>query len=156
MYGVASKVAQKIGVLFQHQNINTRAGKQRTKHHAGRPSAHHAATYVNLFHKASLFPPGSLKWSASQNRSGRDRVPDCIEAVMPFTATPGPSVRQLRLIDGSRYDAAIPETVHRLAGGRVGDPPRRTVFNPSERGKPAPAKHRLYLYRPGPSKSKTF
>ena len=43
MNGVAAKVAQKIGVLLQHDDIDTGARQQKAQHHPGRATAGDAA-----------------------------------------------------------------------------------------------------------------
>ena len=39
MDGVAAKVAQEIGVLLQHHDVDAGAGQQEAEHHAGRTAA---------------------------------------------------------------------------------------------------------------------
>jgi hypothetical protein len=43
MHGVAAKIAEEIGVLFQHHDIDPGAAEQISEHHAGRPAADDAA-----------------------------------------------------------------------------------------------------------------
>ena len=43
MDGVAGEVAQEVGVLLQHQDVDARAREQEGEHHAGRPAARDAA-----------------------------------------------------------------------------------------------------------------
>ncbi len=40
---VAAKIAEEIGVLFEHQHIGACAGEDEAEHHAGGPSARDAA-----------------------------------------------------------------------------------------------------------------
>src|SRR5580692_9386840 len=57
MNGVATKIAQKVGVLFEDNNIHTGASQQEAKHHSGRASADDAASRIDScverFHFAS-------------------------------------------------------------------------------------------------------
>jgi hypothetical protein len=46
---IAAKVAQKIGVLFQHDYIYSGARQQKAEHHSGRPSADDAALGLDGF-----------------------------------------------------------------------------------------------------------
>ena len=39
MHGVAAKIAKKIGILFQHDDIDAGARQQKTKHHSGGTAA---------------------------------------------------------------------------------------------------------------------
>jgi hypothetical protein len=59
MDGVATKIAQKVGVFFEDNNIYTRASQQEAEHHSSRATADDAASridsYVDWFHFAS--PP---------------------------------------------------------------------------------------------------
>ena len=49
MNRVTTKVAQKIGVLFQHDDIHTRAGEQKAEHHSGRSAARDATSSGDVF-----------------------------------------------------------------------------------------------------------
>ena len=59
MNGVATKTAQKVGVLFEDNNTHTRASQHETKHHSSRAADDDAASRidscVDRFHFAS--PP---------------------------------------------------------------------------------------------------
>jgi hypothetical protein len=50
---VAAEVAEEVGVLFQHDDIDTRARQQQAEHHAGRPAANDAAGRMLRDHSAS-------------------------------------------------------------------------------------------------------
>ena len=52
MHGVAAKIAEEIGVLLQHHDIDPGAPQQIAEHHAGRPAADDAATHC---HRARRF-----------------------------------------------------------------------------------------------------
>ena len=43
MHGVAAKIAEEIGMLFQHHDIDPGAPEQISQHHAGGPAADDAA-----------------------------------------------------------------------------------------------------------------
>ena len=47
MNRIATKVAQKIGVLLKNRDLDARAREQKAEHHAGRPSAYDAAPGFN-------------------------------------------------------------------------------------------------------------
>ena len=47
MNGVATKIAQKVSVLFEDNNIHTRASQQKTKHHSSGASANDAASRID-------------------------------------------------------------------------------------------------------------
>ena len=47
MHGIAAKIAEEIGVLFQHDRIDPGAPQQISQHHAGRPAADDAAAGVD-------------------------------------------------------------------------------------------------------------
>ena len=52
--GVAAEIAQEIGVLLQHHDVDAGAGQQKAQHHAGRAAAGDAAARVDgLGHGAS-------------------------------------------------------------------------------------------------------
>src|SRR5260370_31615194 len=58
MNGIATEIAQKIAVLFEHDHINTRACQQKAEHHPGRTAAGDAAS---RFHSRCLrFQPVSF------------------------------------------------------------------------------------------------
>ena len=61
MDGVAAKIAQEIGVLFEHDHIDAGARQQEAQHHAGRSAAGDAATRREGFrrhrHIRSAVPP---------------------------------------------------------------------------------------------------
>ncbi len=46
MNGVAAKIAQEIGVLFQHHYIDSGASEQKAAHHSRGTAAHDAAARV--------------------------------------------------------------------------------------------------------------
>jgi hypothetical protein len=50
---VAAKIAKKIGVFFEDQNIHASAGQKIRKHHAGRAGTDDAATDVYSLHAYS-------------------------------------------------------------------------------------------------------
>ena len=50
MHGVAAKIAEEVGVLFQHHDIDAGAAEQIAEHHSGGPAADDATTY---FHRLS-------------------------------------------------------------------------------------------------------
>ena len=41
--GIAAKVAQKISVLFEDDDLNSSSNQKKTQHHSGWPAAHDAA-----------------------------------------------------------------------------------------------------------------
>jgi hypothetical protein len=45
MYRVAAEVAQEIGVLFEHENIDSGARQQQSQHHPGRAAARDATSH---------------------------------------------------------------------------------------------------------------
>jgi hypothetical protein len=47
MNRITAKVAQKIGVLLKHRDLDARAREQKAEHHSGRPSAYDAAPGLN-------------------------------------------------------------------------------------------------------------
>ena len=47
MHGIAAKIAEEVGVLFQHHDIDAGASEQVTEHHAGRAAADDAATRLH-------------------------------------------------------------------------------------------------------------
>ena len=52
---IPAKITQEIGVLFEHENIDARARKKKTQHHAGRATSSNAATSVNrLVHATEI------------------------------------------------------------------------------------------------------
>jgi hypothetical protein len=55
MHGVTAKIAQEIGVFFEHHNIDAGARQQIAEHDAGRPAAHHTARCPKRFHIASSY-----------------------------------------------------------------------------------------------------
>jgi hypothetical protein len=59
MNGVAAKVAQEVGVLLEHDDVDTRTREQEAEHEAAGSTADHAAPGRNLFGRHSLpFPIG--------------------------------------------------------------------------------------------------
>ena len=58
MDGVAAKIAQEIGVLFQHDDVDAGARQQKAEHHAGRSAAGDAALRreVRCYHPGNPFP----------------------------------------------------------------------------------------------------
>jgi hypothetical protein len=67
MHGVAAKVPQKVGVLFEHDHVDAGAGEQDAEHHAGRPAAGDATAGLDRRRHAdcgvmiagSMYGPGS-------------------------------------------------------------------------------------------------
>ena len=57
MNRVAAKVAKKIGVLLQNDDLHTRAGKEMARHHSSRPAAHDAASGVGRLQGCTLHRP---------------------------------------------------------------------------------------------------
>src|SRR5512137_791719 len=53
MYGIASEIAQEIGVLFQHDDGNAGAREQEAKHHPGRSAASDTARRFDRDHGSS-------------------------------------------------------------------------------------------------------
>ena len=51
---VAAKIAQEVGVLFEHKDVDPRAGEQKPQHHAGGATAGDAAA---RFHACQLLVP---------------------------------------------------------------------------------------------------
>ena len=49
MHGVAAKIAEEVGMLLEHHDVDAGASEQVTEHHAGRPAADDAAT---CFHRS--------------------------------------------------------------------------------------------------------
>jgi hypothetical protein len=49
MNGVAAKVAQKVGMLLEHDDVDTRTRQQEAEHKAARAAADDTATGRNLF-----------------------------------------------------------------------------------------------------------
>src|SRR5258707_1039416 len=45
---IAAKVAQKIGMLLKHDDLDARARQQKSKHHARRPTAHDATASIHF------------------------------------------------------------------------------------------------------------
>ena len=50
---VAAEIAEEIGVLFQHHDIDAGARQQQPGHHPGRPTARHAASHRHSLHGIS-------------------------------------------------------------------------------------------------------
>jgi hypothetical protein len=48
MNGVTAEIAQEIGMLLQHDDIDACAGKQKPEHESARPTADDATTRGNL------------------------------------------------------------------------------------------------------------
>ena len=67
MHGVAAKIAEEVGVLLQHHDIDAGASEQVTEHHAGRAAADDAATYFHrpsrLFDLAKIRPSRVIQTS---------------------------------------------------------------------------------------------
>jgi hypothetical protein len=53
MHGVAAEIAQKIGVLLAHDNVNAGTGEEITEHHTGRAAARDCALGPKLLHDPS-------------------------------------------------------------------------------------------------------
>ena len=72
MDGVAAKVAQEVGVLLEHDDVDAGAREQEAEHHAGRAAADDAATGRDLFGcHSSPFPIGvtvKLRHASSEHR----------------------------------------------------------------------------------------
>ena len=61
MHGVAAKIAEEVGVLFQHHDIDAGAPEQIAEHHAGRPAADDAAaTFIVRPEGCREKPPASM------------------------------------------------------------------------------------------------
>jgi hypothetical protein len=56
MYRVAAKVAQKVGMLFEHEHFHALAREQEPEHHPGRPASGNAAAYRKAFGHAFNTP----------------------------------------------------------------------------------------------------
>ena len=67
MDGVAAEVAQEVGVLLQHHDIDAGAGEQIAEHHAGRPASGDAAASGDDFVGMAQAGPRVLA-SASASR----------------------------------------------------------------------------------------
>jgi hypothetical protein len=52
--GVAAKVAQKVRVLLEHDDVDARACQQIPQHHPGGTAAGDAASHAHLAHRSSL------------------------------------------------------------------------------------------------------
>jgi hypothetical protein len=59
MNGVAAKVAQEIGVLLKHDDVDSGTRQQEAEHEPARPAADDAATGRNLFGCHSSAPSRS-------------------------------------------------------------------------------------------------
>ena len=72
MDGVAAKVAQEVGVLLEHDDVDAGARQQEAEHKPARPAADDTATGRNLFGCHSLpFPIGvtvKLRTRAGEHR----------------------------------------------------------------------------------------
>ena len=55
MNGIAAKITQKVGVLFQHQDFDPGAGEQQSQHHPGGTAAGNTATDRNLPGRQRLY-----------------------------------------------------------------------------------------------------
>ncbi len=49
MDGVATEVAQEVRMLFENHDVDSRAGKQEAKHHAGWATASNATAGLEVF-----------------------------------------------------------------------------------------------------------
>jgi RecA-family ATPase len=47
MHGIATKIAEKVGVLFQHHHANAGPRQKKAEHHSGRSAARDAALRIN-------------------------------------------------------------------------------------------------------------
>ncbi len=63
---VAAEVAQEIGVLFQHQHIDSGAGQQIAQHHPGWPASGDAAADGDLGRRHRAFSPSAAPRSADR------------------------------------------------------------------------------------------
>jgi hypothetical protein len=50
MNGIAAKVAQKIGVLLEYDDLHARSSQQKAEHHSGWATAHDAAVGLKSRH----------------------------------------------------------------------------------------------------------
>ncbi len=68
MHGVAAKIAQEIGVLFQHRDLDAGAGQKKAEHHPGRPAADDTALLGErcVGHCLPLDLSCSLRFAASR------------------------------------------------------------------------------------------
>ena len=72
MDGVAAEVAQEIGVLLEHHDVDAGARQQKAEHHAGRPAAGDGASSHSGSHAESgrsrTWPPSSAVPASSGKR----------------------------------------------------------------------------------------
>jgi hypothetical protein len=49
VHGVAAEIAEEVGVLFQHHDIDAGTSEQIAEHHAGGPATNDATSYLHRF-----------------------------------------------------------------------------------------------------------
>ena len=77
MDGVAAEIAQEIGVLLQHDDVDAGAREQKAEHHAGRPAADDAAARGEPLgcHVPSVLTQ-TTSWPAASSKPDRRDVAD--------------------------------------------------------------------------------
>ena len=68
---VAAEVAQEIGVLFQHDDVDAGAGQQKPEHHPGRTAADDATAGLHGFHRSGDCVHGAWEgqWQSERPRA---------------------------------------------------------------------------------------
>ncbi len=114
MDGVAAEVAQEVGVLLQHHDVDAGARQQQPQHHAGGTAAGDAARGGDLVHRTPV-----LSWSFRGRPTGRS--PESILPVPPHSSNRGYGFRTAAF-------AASGMTTERTVWGALALQPGRNVL----------------------------